>query len=40
MIGLIISAAFQFCVMALAIDVIERRGPSNENVLPVTAQED
>ena len=23
-------AAFQFCFMALAVDVIDRRGPSNE----------
>ena len=30
MIGRIISATFQFCFMALAVDVIDRRGPSNE----------
>ena len=30
MIGRIIAAAFQFCFMALAIDVIDRRDPSNE----------
>ena len=30
MIGRIIAAAFQFRFMALAIDVIDRRDPSNE----------
>ena len=30
MIGLIISAAFQFCFMALAVDFIDRRGPSSK----------
>ena len=30
MIGRIIAAAFQFHFMALAIDVIDRRDPSNE----------
>ena len=30
MIGWIISAAFQFHFMALAINVIDRHGPSNE----------
>ena len=30
MIGRIIAAAFQFIFMALAIDVIDRRDPSNE----------
>ena len=30
MIGYIISAAFQFHFMALAVKVVDRRGPSNE----------
>ena len=30
MIGLIIAAAFHFRFIALAVDVIDRRGPSNE----------
>ena len=30
MIGRIIAAAFQFSFMALALDVIDRRDPSNE----------
>ena len=30
MIGRIIVAAFQFCFMALAVDVIDRRGSRNE----------
>ena len=30
MIGSIIVATFQFRFMALAVDVIDRRGPSNE----------
>ena len=40
MIGRIIAAAFQFHFMALAIDVINRRDPSSENVSPVTTKED
>ena len=32
----IIVAAFQFCLMALAVDVIDRHGPAS----PVTAEED
>ena len=30
MIGRIIAAAFQLCFMMLAVDIIDRRGPSNE----------
>ena len=40
MIDRIISAAFQFHFMALAIDVIDRRDPSNEMSLQFTAKED
>ena len=36
-----INTAFQFHFMAIAVDVIDRRGPSNETyVSPVTAKED
>ena len=34
------SAAFQFCFMALALDVINGHGPSNKNASPFTARED
>ena len=34
------AAAFQLRFMALAIDVIDRRGPRNENASLVTAKED
>ena len=37
MIGSIIVATFQFCFMALAVDVIDRHG---RNALPVTAKEE
>ena len=37
MIGRIIPVAFQFHFMALAVDVIDRCGPGNENALPVTS---
>ena len=30
MIGCIIAAAFHFCFIALGVDVIDRRDPSNE----------
>ena len=39
MIGLIVSAPFQFQFKALAVNTLDENGPSNKNTLPVTAKE-